>query len=83
MEVIPGGTVNVWADPVYEQLDLQIETVLFNDEVFPAKSVAVYVMIYVPTEDVFTVSPEIDTFSPPSELAPNSLYTPPISILIY
>ena len=46
-------------------------TVLVAVEVFPAVSVAEYVIVYVPTVFVSTV-PDTDTVSPPSEVAPAS-----------
>ena len=46
-------------------------TVLVAVEVFPAVSVAEYVIVYVPRVFVSTV-PDTDTVSPPSEVAPAS-----------
>ena len=53
-------------------------TVLVAVAVLPLASVAVYVIVYVPTVSVST-EPDEDTVSPPSEVAPASVYVEPSS----
>ena len=53
-------------------------TALAAVPVFPAASVAVYVMVYVPTVLVSTVPVDV-TVSPPSAVAPASAYVDPFS----